>query len=359
MANDNQATIKDVAKLAGVSIATVSRVLNRMGVVSPDTERKVYSAVNALNYKRNTVARSLKVRRTKTVGVVAPELSNTFFLGIVEQLERLLGAMGYALVFCSSQNSVEEEKRKISLLLERNVDALVVIPAGDVGMHLTGPSFSSTPLVLVDRKISGLDCDVVLTDNRKGAYRVTAALAKEGITEIGFLGGDRHVHTSVERLHGYLDAMREYGLAVDPRFVLLGGMTMQDGYRLMGTALGKSGCPRAFFMVNDMVHIGASSYLMSECTEAVQSSMALSAFDYLYYAPLLKFCHYAVAQPLQKIGEATAALLCKRLEGDRSGFPCTTVVEPDIKVMASNGGIVTDGEDADHDTAALFDPESD
>ena len=342
MEKREQATIKDVAKLAGVSIATVSRVLNKLGVVNLETEQRVTSAVKALHYQRNAVARSLKMKRTKSIGIIAPELSNTFFSEIVEQLEKLLAPKGYALLFCSSQNSAEEEQRKLSLLLERNVDALVVIPASDIGDHFTQHALGSTPMVMVDRLIPNLDCDVVLTDNRQGAYDVTCSLIREGHTSIGFLGGDKHVHTSVERLHGFYDAMQEYELPVDPSFILLGGMTQQAGYSLMGQALEKENCPKAFFMVNDMVHIGASSYLISECDQTVQDAMAFSTFDYLYYAPLLKFCHYAVAQPLEKMGEVTAKLLLKRIGGDYSDFPCHVVIEPTIRVMPNNGGIITD-----------------
>ena len=337
------ATIKDVAKLAGVSIATVSRVLNKLGVVNPETERKVLSAVAMLHYQRNAVARSLKLKVTKSIGIMVPEISNTFFTEIVEKLEHLLGPLGYALLVCSSENSVAEEKRKLSLLLERNVDGLVVIPVSDVGTHFTNPSLSNTPFVMIDRKIEGMNCDVILTDNRQGAYDVTSALIREGRTRIGFLGGDAHVHTSVERLHGYLDAMKAHQLEVDKEFIFLGGMTQKAGYTLMQQALSMAGCPNAFFMVNDMVHIGATSYLMAHEGRQMHSRMAFAAFDYLYYAPLLQFCHYAVAQPLDLIGKSAARLLIRRMEGDRQGFPATIVLEPTIHAMKENGGIVTDG----------------
>lgn len=343
MSNRETATIKDVAKLAGVSIATVSRVLNKLGVVNPETERKVLSAVTMLHYQRNAVARSLKLKVTKSIGIMVPEISNTFFTEIVEQLEHLLGPLGYALLVCSSENSVIEEKRKLSLLLERNVDGLVVIPVSDVGDHFATPPLSNTPFVMIDRKIEGLGCDVILTDNRKGAFDVTSALIREGRTRIGFLGGDAHVHTSVERLHGFLDAMKAYSLEVEKQFILLGGMTQKAGYTLMKQALSMEGCPDAFFMVNDMVHIGATSYLMAHESKHIRNSMAFATFDYLYYAPLLQFCHYAVAQPLDLIGEAAAQLLIRRMEGDREGFPATIVLEPSIHVMKENGGIVTDG----------------
>lgn len=341
-AEHDTVTIKDVAELAGVSIATVSRVLNHLGVVNPDTERKVLSAVAMLNYQRNEVARSLKTRTTKLIGIIAPELSNTFFSEIVEQLEKQLGPLGYAMLFCSSQNSVEEERRRLRLLLERNVDALVVIPASDTGEHFIGKAFDTTPLVMIDRQIPGLDVDLVLTDNKKGAYDVTSSLIREGHTRIGFLGGDLHVHTATERLHGYLSAMHAHGLTVEKNFVLMDGMSQQTGHEVMRKVLEQEDRPDTFFIVNDMVHVGASSYLYEHGDRAAQEKMVFGAFDYLHYAPLLRFCHYAVAQPLEQMGEAAAQLLIKRLNGDRSDFPQKIVIPPTIKVMTANGGILTD-----------------
>ncbi len=357
MGKREAATIKDVANLAGVSIATVSRVLNNLGVVNPETERRVLSAVNMLHYQRNAVARSLKLRVTKSIGIIVPEISNTFFTEIVEQLEKLLGPLGYALLLCSSENSVQEEKRKLAFLLERNVDALLVIPVGDIGTHFASPALSHIPLVMLDRKIEGLRCDVVLTDNRQGAFDVTSALIREGKTQIGFLGGDTHVHTSVERMHGFLDAMHAHNLEVDPEFILLGGMTQKAGYTLMQKALAGPRCPDAFFVVNDMVHIGATSYLMSHASHEIRSRMVFSTFDYLYYAPLLKFCHYAVAQPLDQMGETAAQLLIRRLDGDMEGFPSTVVIEPTICVLEDNGGVVTDAKSkiASHSHSPRFD----
>lgn len=339
MQKNEQATIKDVALLAGVSIATVSRVLNDLKVVNSVTEKKVLAAVDSLNYQRNAVARSLKMKKTKSIGIIVPEISNTFFTEIVEQLERLLGPLGYALLLCSSDNSVEEEKRKLSLLLERNVDALVVVPASNVGTHFTLSALKSTPMVMLDREIAGLACDVVLVDNRKGSYDLTSALIREGHRRIGFLGGKSTVHTSVERLRGYLDAMREHNLPVEEAFVIQGGMSQKAGYMLMKKALEQENSPSAFFVVNDMVHIGATSYLAAEGSEEDCLRMVFASFDHLFYAPLLKFCHYAAAQPIDEIGQIVADILVKRMAGDSEGFPTKVVLPPTIHVMQESGGI--------------------
>ena len=342
MQKNEHATIKDVALLAEVSIATVSRVLNNLGVVNAATEAKVLAAVKTLHYQRNAVARSLKMRKTKSIGIIVPEISNTFFTVIVEQLEHLLGPLGYALLLCSSGNSVEEEKRKLSLLLERNVDALVVVPASNVGTHFALPALKATPMVMLDREIAGLACDVVLVDNRKGSYDVTCALIREGHTRIGFLGGEPTVHTSVERLRGYLDAMRRHNLPVEEAFIMQGGMSQRSGYSLMQQALSTEGCPSAFFVVNDMVHIGATSCLAAEGSEMDCSRMVFATFDHLFYAPLLKFCHYAAAQPIDEIGQNVADILIRRMEGNVDDFPTKVVLAPTIHVMQENGGIALD-----------------
>ena len=333
-------TIKDVAKLAGVSIATVSRVLNKLGVVNPETEEKVHKAVAKLNYQPNAVARSLKLARTKSIGILLPEVSNTFFTEIVEQLECLLSPKGYALLVCSSEASVEEERRKLSFLLERNVDGLVIIAVSDEGAHFAD---IDVPLVMLDRKIEGLDRDVIVSDNRQSAYDVTCRLIGEGRRRIGFLGGDPHVHTSVERYRGFVDALVHHGLTVEERFVLHEGMTMKSGYTMMEKALSFEECPDAFFIVNDMVHIGATSYLMEHAPREIRHSMAFASFDYLHYAPLLRFCHYAVAQPLEEMAKMAVQILTCRMEGDLREFPSTTVFQPTIVVMKDSEGASPSG----------------
>lgn len=336
MEKRGQATIKDVAKLAGVSIATVSRVLNHLGVVNAVTEAKVLAAVQELHYQRNAVARSLKTKRTKTIGIMVPEISNTFFTELVEQLERLLGPLGYVLLLCSTENSVEEEQRKLSLLLERNVDALVVIPVSNVGDHFKLSQSQGIPMVMLDREIPFLECDTVLVDNRKGAYDATCALIQEGHTRIGFLGGEPTVHTSIERLRGFQDAMKQHNLPLEQEFILLGGMNQRSGYSLMKQVLEKEDSPQAFFVVNDMVHIGATSFLVAEGNR--KSPMVFAAFDHLFYAPLLQFCHYAAAQPLEEIGQHVAEILLSRLDGNRDGYPVKVVLPPVIHGMQKYSG---------------------
>ncbi len=340
MVEGGSITIKEVAHLAGVSIATVSRVLNHHASVTADTERRVREAMLALGYNRNEVARSLKVRQTRTIGIIAPELSNTFFMEIVETMDRILSVQGYTMIICCSNDSIIEEKRKLQVLIERNVDALVVIPVSDTGDHFLTSALKGLPLVLVDRKIPGLHVDTVLTDNRYGVHQLVTALINEGHSRIGFIGGDIHIPTANERYHGYLEAMHEAGLETEKEFVLLDGlMNQHSGKALMEEALLRPNHPNAFLLANDSLHLGATTFVLESCPPEVSSSLVFASFDYLHYAPLLRFCHYAAAQPLEKIGKAVAALLLKRMERNWSNSPEEVVLRPEIKIMTANGGI--------------------
>lgn len=336
----NPTTIKDVAQMSGVSIATVSRVLNNSKSVTEKTRLKVTKAMVQLGYNRNAVARSLKIRETRTIGIIAPELSNTFFMEILESMEIIFALHEYTMVLCSSNNSIEEERKKLQLMIERTVDALVIIPVSDEGNHLQNKVLQQIPMIILDRQIPSLQFDTVLTDNRYGVRSVVQGLIREGFQRIGFLGGDLNIPTAKERYLAYLEAMQEGNLEVEEEFVFTKGhMDQKKGFSLMRAILQKPNHPQAFFIANDMLHLGATTYLMESYTTENRPKIVFASFDYLSYSPLLQFCHYAVCQPLEEIGRSVAMLVLRRLGGDWADFPQQIVLTPEIKVMVANGGI--------------------
>lgn len=333
-------TIREVAQASGVSIATVSRVLNDSESVTSKTRDRVTQAMEQLGYNRNAVARSLKVRKTKTIGIIAPELSNTFFMEILESMERSLALHDYTMVLCSSNNSIEEERKKLQVMIERTVDALVIIPASDEGSHLQHKALEQIPLIILDRQIPSLHVDTVLTDNLYGVRKGIQGLIREGFKRIGFIGGGLHIPTAKERYLGYLDAMQEANLQVEDEFVFVEGhMDQKKGFALMRQILQMPDHPQAFFIANDMLHLGATTYLMETYSPENRPKIVFASFDYLFYSPLLQFCHYAVCQPLEAIGQSVATLVLRRLEGDWSDYPKQIVHTPAIKIMVANGGI--------------------
>ena len=315
-------TIREVASAAGVSTATVSRVLNRDARVTEETRRRVQGAIDRLGYNINQVARSLKTRATKTVGVIAPELASDFFMLLAESMDRELSSHGYGLIVCSSWESVDEEKLRLRLLAERLVDGIVMIPTSDQGEHIADVQQKGIPLVLVDRKVEGNTADAVLVDNEGGAHAAVSALVADGHRRIGFIGGSLEVSTARERYFGFRRAMSDAGLRVEPDFVHFGPAHLDGGYRSMGLMLAKPDPPEAYFLVNAYTHVGATNYLMTEGREW-RDRIVFAAFDEMPFSPLLSFCRYAVQQPIADMGLLAARLILGRIVGDRNSAPET------------------------------------
>ncbi|MFP3091194.1 LacI family transcriptional regulator [Treponema sp. TIM-1] len=309
-------TIRDVAAAAGVSIATVSRTLapDKAGRVAEGTRRLVFSAVETLGYRTNHAARSLKTRSTRTIAIVAPELANDFFMDLAEGMEGELDAHGYTLLIASSANSDEEERKRLSVLADRMVDGMVVIPAGPRGTHLKALTGRGVPVVLVDRLVEGVDLDAVLSDNETGAFELTRALLSDGYRRIAFVGGDITISTARERLSGFGRALAEGGIRPEPDWIRLGGMGMEDGYRGMDAILQSRRRPEALVAVNLLVHLGMERRLLeqnqrSRGTEA----MVIAGFDETAYTPFLPACRYTAAQDAAGMGKQAVQRLLERI----------------------------------------------
>ncbi len=310
--NHHSVTIRDVARYAMVSTATVSRVLNNDSKVTDTTRDKVRGAIEALGYKVNFVARSLKTSKTKTIGIMAPDLSGDFFMYIAESMDRELSMHGYSLIVSVSHDSAEEERKRLRHLAERLVDGIVMIPATDKGAHFAFLKDFGIPLVFVDRRVNDMEADSVLAENEEGAFEATKALIGDGYTRIGFIGGKPEISTSIERFSGYKRAMESVGLVIEPEFVRFGPPTLPFGYHAMEEMMKRADSPDAWFLVNAFTHIGATNYLTSEGKARAQR-IVISAFDEMPYSPLLRFCRYSVQQPIAELGKTAARLILKRI----------------------------------------------
>ena len=345
------ATVRDVARVAKVSTATVSRVLNQVAVsgpddldagqadgieagtnsgkagnstisdfrqstgastprVSPRTQARVLAAAELLDYRPNHVARSLKTRSTRTIAILAPELANDFFMELAESAEKELGKAGYMLLISSSSNSAKEEARRLKVLSQRLVDGIIVVPASREGAHIQAIADNGTPVVLVDRLVANASLDAVLADNEGGAREATQALLADGFTSIAFVGGDPALTTARERLSGFNIAMAEGGLGKPKSH--LGGMGIADGYRLMNSIMAETHPPQALFAVNLLVHLGMERRLLEEGRAALER-FPMASFDETPYSPFMTACRYAVAQPAAEMGKAAAQLILQRI----------------------------------------------
>ncbi len=323
-----QATIKDVARQAKVSTATVSRVLNRDEKVSLSTRESVLQAMDELGYRVNPIARSLRSSITHTIGIISPEFRNDFFMAVAEGIEDLLRREGYTTFILNSRESLDEELSRIELLIEKQVDGAILIPAGSRGEHYHRLSEEDIPFVLVDRVIAGMDTDAVLTDNVQGAYEAVKLAAEDGAERIALLGGDPSISSARERHQGYMKALTEQGIPADESIITYGDMHFGSGYSLMGKILEADPGIRHVFVVNLFMRLGAEKYLAEEGN----SDIRFIAFD---ESPLCTFSlhnYITVSQPMESIGSAAAEILLKRIRKTDDSPPGIHRLPPDIIV---------------------------
>ncbi len=309
--NNRTVTVKDVARHAGVSTATVSRVINGDSKVKEETARRVRQSIKILGYRMNQVARSLKTNRTHTIGIIAPEFSNDFFMNIVTGVEKELKLHGYSVILCSSSEDTAKEKEQLQLLNEKNVDGAIIIPGSSLGSHFS--LFQDKPIVLVDRTVDDFEADAVLSDNFRGTYDAVQYSINKGAERIGFLGGDMDLTSARERYEGYLAALKDNGLEPDESIILFGDYHTQSGFLLMKSLMEHSNPPEHIFIANYFMHLGAARYLLE--SPGGSEGLHILSFDDLPLASFFPYSSIIVAQPMEEIGRKAADILIQRIQG--------------------------------------------
>lgn len=305
-------TVKDVAKAAGVSAATVSRVINNDPRISDDTKEKVLSCIKSLDYKINSIARSLKTNKTYTVGFISPEIPNDFFMSIAKGVEDELRKHGYNMIICNSNESIEQEQDRIRLLCEKCVDGIVIIPATAEGKHYRQLKKHDIPVVLADRLVSNFEADAVLVDNINGSYSAIEYLINRGLRRIGFIGGDITLTSAGERYEGYKRALQDYCVPVEKEIIKFGDFHVQSGYNLMKEMMMLEDPPEHIFISNYFMHVGATKFLL-EYKDTLKKPVYIASFDDMELSSILGFCSVRVAQPVMEIGSRAAQLLLSRI----------------------------------------------
>jgi LacI family transcriptional regulator len=315
-------TAKDVARKAGVSASTVSRVINEDPRISPETRDKVLQCIEDLGYRVNNIARSLKTNKTYTIGFLCPELVNDFFMKIAEGIEDELGKCGYSMLVCTSNGTAAGEEERIRLLFDKCIDGLIVIPASNAGRHFQWMLDMQIPVVLADRLVEGLTADAVLVDNFNGTYLAIEHTIKQGERRIGYIGGDLALTTAKERDDGYRKALESYSIPLDPAIVKYGDFHTESGYAKMRELMELENPPGCVFIANRYMHIGATKYLIEHAKPRKEGqSVSIVSFDDIDLVSSLGFCKTVVKQPILEIGTTAAKLLLDRINGESRPFP--------------------------------------
>ncbi len=325
-------TMKDVAEYAGVSLSTVSYVLNDTGPVAPDRRNRVLDAVRILDYEVNESARNLKRRSGSTIGVVIPELTNQFFALIAEGVQKAAAARNMLVVLVVPGNAGQPEVEQSKLLRSQRIDGVIYSP----GVGSTPASVyelaQSGPVVLVDERIPGMDLPAVVCDSRKGARAVAAYVLHQGHRHIAVIGGPPALWTAQQRLAGYREALAGGGLDPDEVPVFDGDYRQMSGRELAAKALAADPRPTALLCANDMMAIGA----MEHCREVglrIPQDVSIVGFDDLPMSGLLNPRLTTVYHPAQTMGFAAASALFDIL--DHGQAAATDLLPTSLRVRDS------------------------
>ncbi len=313
------ATMKDVSKKTGLSIATVSKYINGGNVLEENREI-IAKAIKELNFEVNEMARGLKTSKTKTIGLLIPSLENIFFTSIVSQIENILIKNGYSTIICDYKEDKKLEKQKLDFLVKKMVDGIITMPMGSDGEIITSILDRKIPVVLIDRAIKGVDCDTVLVDNLNASYNAVEQLIIMGHKRIGIISGPDDIYTAQERLKGYERVHEDYSMKIDNQLVKKGDYQIDSGYRLLYELINMQDSPTAIFVTNYEMTLGAIMAI-NESDIKIPDDISFIGFDNLQLAKVVKPPLTIVIQPVQQIGEVAANTILKRLKGDRSNFP--------------------------------------
>lgn len=279
MAVQQRATLADVARLAGVSQKTASRVFNQRELVSEDTVERVLDASTRLKFRPNTMARNLRAGgATKTLGLIVGELGNPFYYKVAAGLEKELSRHGYALVVASTDDSASGEARVADALLGQRIDALLIIPVADDQSYLEGERQLGTPIIAIDRPASNLVADSVVLDNRRGAYVATRHLTNQGHRRIAYVCNPAGVYSQAERLAGYRRAMAEAGVADTSAYEALEDDRAVTPERMIRALLTSEAPPTAIVAGNNRVTVGALRVL-KELGDTATALIGVDDFD--------------------------------------------------------------------------------
>ena len=315
------ASIKDVAKAAGVSTATVSRVLANNAPIKPKTRERVLKAVAELNYRPNLIARSLRIQKSAKIGLVVSDIRNPFFTAIGRAVEDVAHEQGYSVLMCNTDEDPEKEELYLNLLYDENVAGVIFSPTHQ--FNIASKTYNQKmPFVIIDRAIASNDVDMVLLDNVAAAYELTEHLIKNGYKKLAGLFGDAST-TGQERSRGFHKALKDHHLT--PVAVHFIAPRIQQGYETSMALLSQSDRPDAIFTSNSLLTAGAYQ-AVRESRLKIPDDLAVVGFDETTWGELVDPPVTVIAQPTEEIGRTATELLFQRIQ-EPSRSPKTVILK--------------------------------
>lgn len=332
--------IHGIAKAAGVSIATVSRVINRHASVSDELRRRVQDAIERLAYRPNIIARSLRTRQSGSLGVVIPNISNAHFADAVRSIQDAAEQRGYATLVVNTDSDTDREIAAIRTLQERHVDGLILVSATrEATGALREALLAGLPVVAMDRRIECPGIDQVMVDTRQGTRDAVLHLARQGRRRIALIDGPGHLWTAQEKRAGYRAGLRRAGLPFDASLVLPGDYSFASGEREAAKLLTASPRPDAVIAANNLMALGAMRALL-RTQVSIPDELAFFGVDDTDWTDTIKPSVSVVSQPTAEMGREAARLILRRIEDPAPSQRDEIVVLPASLVLRES----TEGE---------------
>jgi len=333
-------TIKDIAQRIGVSVSTVSMVLNGKDYrISPATREKVEAAAREMNYRPNRMAAGLVTKTSKTLGLIVPDITNSYFAEMAAVIEAKCADNGYSLFLCTTNYMPEHDVKYTNLLLEQGVDGILFVMSVDGHNHRAGECLqllreAGVPILLLDQEWSNDIAVNVISNNEQGGYLAVRHLLELGHVRVGSLTGPAGTQTSQKRLSGYKRALQEYDLPFDPKLIVEGNFRTDSGYDQCDVLLAQN--VTAIFAYNDMMALGIYKRLREKGIH-VPEDISLVGYDNLNFTDCLEVPLTTIYQPAAQMGETAVVKMLQMLAKER---PQDVIFAPKLIIRASTSPLL-------------------
>jgi LacI family transcriptional regulator len=333
-------TIKDIARMANVSHTTVSRALNDKSRIKNETKEKILAIARELNYQPNFIARSLVIKKTKTLGLVITNIANPFYTELAQGIEATVRGLGYNIIFCSTHSDLSAEKHYIDMLRSKGVDGIIFTSAHMGDPNIIGLAEEGFPIILVNRRtyhpVVREKIDYVGVDNILGGFLAVEHLIKLGHKRIGIIGGSSESSVGFERLEGGKKALAAYGLEMKSDYFLEGDFLKGSGYQGGKKFLEMSEPPTGIFATNDYMALGAYQAIVEEDVK-VPEEIALIGFNDIEFTSMKGIELTTIGQKKYEMGTLAVKTLVERIEGGKVGPPKEFILEPELIIRKTCG----------------------
>lgn len=338
-------TIKDIAEKTGVSLATVSRVLNNSGYVKQETRESIMKAIRELDYTPSAVARSLSKSETNIIGVVVPDINNPFFGEVIKGITSIADKENLHIILYDTDENISKEFKALKLLREQRIEGVIITPTSDNNEfnseYLSMLENMGIPIVLIDRDVKYSNFDGVFIDNIKGAYEGTEALIRSGHKKIAIISGPKTSKPGRDRFRGYKKAMAMNKIDIADNYVFYGDYKLQSGYEITKEILKMKDRPTAIFACNNMMSLGCIKALYEEDIK-IPEDMALVGFDEVEILNVIGVKVSVISRPTGEMGKVAMNILIDKLKNKNSDQTKRIILSPELILRGSERLILKD-----------------